>query len=196
MIKHQRRIFILFAILAGAVAAICRPCYADQASDIESLYVRQDTLQETLHAWRGRIGKQTIEVKAHRRLSMRILRDFPIQWEWIEQDCGADFFQWLGGRMDAAIEKKMVSRVLDELGPAGNEPTRKFERLCESGALSTDRRWLDLYIKTCEMRRAIRLKSVLEKCERIVFTKHFNMGGSHYAYTEAQSDAQHESNFI
>jgi hypothetical protein len=147
-------------------------------------------------AWRSRIGKQAIEARAHKGLSLKVTKDFPLQWDWVEQDCGAKFFEWLGGRPDTAIEKKMIGRVLDELGSAGQEPAREFERLCESRVPATDRRWLDLYVSTCEMRRAIRLRPLLEKCKRIVFTKHFNMGGSHYAYTEAQSDAQHETNFM
>ena len=49
------------------------------------------------------------------------------------------------------------------------------------------------YIKSCEQRRSQRLASVPK---RFVFAKHFNLNGSHYAYTEAQSDAQHERNFI
>jgi len=190
-LKMQRRAICLFLL-----TAICRPCHADQARDIERLYARRDTWQETMLAWRGRIANQPIEAKAHKHLSMRVTKDFPAQWDWVEQDCGADFFGWLGGRADTAIEKKMIEKVLGELGSAGNELGREFADLCESGAPSTDRRWLDLYVSTCQMRRSIRLGPLLEKCRRIVFTKHFNMGGSHYAYTEAQSDAQHETNFM
>ena len=115
-------------------------------------------------AWRSRIGKQPIEAKAHKHLSTRVTKDFPVQWDWIEQDCGVDFFKWLGGQTDTAIEKKMIKGVLGELGSAGNEPARQFERLCESRVPSTDRRWLDLYVSACEIRRAIRLKPLLEKC--------------------------------
>ena len=39
------------------------------------------------------------------------------------------------------------------------------------------------YIKTCEKRRAERLARLPQ---RFVFAKHYNMGGSHYAYTEGQ----------
>lgn len=48
------------------------------------------------------------------------------------------------------------------------------------------------YVRTCETRRAQRLAVVPR---RIVFVKHFNLTGSHYAYTEGQSDAQHERTF-
>ena len=30
----------------------------------------------------------------------------------------------------------------------------------------------------------------------MVFTKHYDLGGSHYAYTEGQSDAQNERHFV
>jgi hypothetical protein len=147
-------------------------------------------------AWRSRIDGQLIESKAQRHLSRRVLRDFPIEWDWVEQDCGADFYKWLGGQEDLAIEKRMIKAVLGELGAAGNDLRRRFERLCETNVRSNDRRWLDLYIEACQKRRTIRIGPLLKKYERIVFTKHFNMGGSHYAYTEAQSDAQHERNFV
>lgn len=48
------------------------------------------------------------------------------------------------------------------------------------------------YIASCEKRRVSRLAHVPR---RIVFAKHYNMGGSHYAYTEGQSDAQAERSF-
>ena len=31
---------------------------------------------------------------------------------------------------------------------------------------------------------------------KVVFTKHYDLGGSHYAYTEGQSDAQAERHFV
>ena len=52
------------------------------------------------------------------------------------------------------------------------------------------------YIKACQERRDERLKTLKEAFPKIVFTKHFDLGGSHYAYTEAQSDAQAERNFV
>ncbi|MDR1960135.1 MAG: hypothetical protein LBQ54_14010, partial [Planctomycetaceae bacterium] len=52
------------------------------------------------------------------------------------------------------------------------------------------------YIRMGEQRREQRLKTLKETFPQIVFVKHFDLGGSHYAYTEAQSDAQAERNFI
>ena len=198
MTQKMQRSAIYLSLLAACAtfAVLCRPCRADQTKDLEKLYARHGTWTQTMFAWRSRIGKQPIEAKAHKPLSIKIAKDFPVQWDWVEQDCGVDFFEWLGGRTDTTIEKEMIEAVLRELGGAGDQQMHELKRLCESHATSTDRRWLDLYVDACETRRAIRLRPLLEKCERIVFTKHFNMGGSHYAYTEAQSDAQHERNFV
>jgi hypothetical protein len=46
------------------------------------------------------------------------------------------------------------------------------------------------------MRSNARLKELSKKAPRIVFTKHYDLGGSHYAYTEGLSDAQNERHFI
>lgn len=54
----------------------------------------------------------------------------------------------------------------------------------------------EAYIKKCTERRNNRLKTLKKAYPKIVFTKHFDLGGSHYAYTEAQSDAQAERNFV
>ena len=147
-------------------------------------------------AWRKMIGNRLIEPGTQKHLSRQIEKDFPIESDWIDQDCGEDVYKWLGGQADGGIEKKMIRAVLDELGSAGSKTARDFERLCKSKARPDDPRWLDLYVRACRERRGIRLKPLLETCRKIVFTKHFDMGGSHYAYTEAQSDAQHERNFV
>jgi len=187
---------VCLLVVCTILAALCHRSYANRAQSLENLYAKKSTWQQTMLVWRHKIGEQLIEPKTQKHLAKRIVKDFPIEWDWVEQDCGADFYKWLGGQTDTAIEKKMIKAVLGELRAVGNDLRRRFERLCESEVRSDDRRWLDLYVKACQKRRAIRLKPLLEKCQKIVFTKHFNMGGSHYAYTEAQSDAQHETNFV
>ncbi len=48
------------------------------------------------------------------------------------------------------------------------------------------------YLRACAERRVKRLTAVPRQ---VVFVKHYNLTGSHYAYTEGQSDAQHERTF-
>jgi hypothetical protein len=61
---------------------------------------------------------------------------------------------------------------------------------------SDDSPWEQLYREACLERRAARLHALLKKSPRIVFTQHYDLGGSFYAYTEGQSDAQEERAFV
>lgn len=160
--------------------------------DIFRFYVKKDTWQQTLLESRRALKKDEAKQKEIWKL---IEQDFPIQCDWAYQDYGSDFYGRPGNDGDTEIERKMIAKALAELSPECKDLIAEYENLCKSNIPSTDRKWLDLYVRACERRRAARLKPLLNKCKKIVFTKHFNMGGSHYAYTEAQSDAQHERNF-
>ncbi|MHC4505986.1 MAG: HzsA-related protein, partial [Planctomycetota bacterium] len=119
--------------------------------------------------------------------------DFPVEYDWTLQDAGRDFAGWLDAP-GVELEKRMIAKVLADIGAGGDRFRGELGRL-EAAAKPNDPRWLGLYTEACEARRAKRLAPMLEKWKRIVFTKHHNMGGSHYAYTEAVSDAKHERNF-
>lgn len=93
------------------------------------------------------------------------------------------------------MESRMVARVLGELGQAGGEIAAEMAKLVQSKAPGADARWKNLYVKACKARRARRLAPLLAKFPKIVHTRHYDMGGSHYAYTEGQSDAQAERHF-
>ena len=54
---------------------------------------------------------------------------------------------------------------------------------------------LPAYRAACLARRAQRLSQVAKAMPRLVYARHFVMGGSHYAYTEALSDAQAERSY-
>jgi hypothetical protein len=100
---------------------------------------------------------------------------------------------------EAAVGHVAVARVLDQIDTsAGGEALAglraRFDRLAAAGAAS-GRDWAELYLDACMLRRSIRLLPDRQTLGRIVFAKHFNMGGSHYAYTEGQSDAQQERHF-
>ncbi len=129
-------------------------------------------------------------------LEARVEKAFPVQWDWLLQDQGTELYRQRDPCGRADIERKIIERVLKELGPDGRAFQAERRRLCEIDAPLGDRCWLDLYARACERRREIRLRSLLAKWPKIVFTKHFNLGGSHYAYTEGQSDAQRERHFV
>ncbi len=68
-------------------------------------------------------------------------------------------------------------------------------RAARLDASAASREWASLYLDAAAARRAARLGPHRDQLRRVVFAKHALMGGSHYAYTEGQSDAQHERHF-
>jgi len=115
--------------------------------------------------------------------------------DWMLQDHGVNTKACFGSKDGAEIETKMLTRVLDELGPAGEALRAQMARLIALKAPGADALWRDLYTRACRARRAKRLRPMLAKYPKIIFTKHYDLGGSHYAYTEGQSDAQAERHF-
>lgn len=137
-------------------------------------------------------------------------KQFPMECDWLVQDlaglgipCAVPMpgerrypARWFSDQIDADISKRLVLRVLEEVGQSGRQLRADLERLERSQVLPHERPWLDLYVAACRKRRELRLAPMLAKCKTFVFTKHYNMGGSHYAYTEGQSDAQAERHFV
>ena len=186
--------------MAIAVILVCaaRPACAKAASPKDA-YVKKDTWPETMLASRRALRVRGVIGGQFERLFEKTLqqmaRDFPVQWDWMLQDNNNDPRQWFTANNTTDIETGMIRRALGELGKCSEPLASELDRLTQEEAHCNDKRWLELYVKSCEMRRTARLTPLLAKSGRIVFTKHFNMGGSHYAYTEAQSDAQAERNF-
>ncbi len=135
----------------------------------------------------------------------RLWQDFP-EMDWFMQDNPArepqasqfdvqrEFGWYVDPDRDATGERQMIVRVLAEL--AEGTPLRaRFDRLAAENPSPNDSRWLKLYVEACGQRRQLRLQSLLKQAPAIVFVKHYTLGGSHYAYTEGQSDAQAERHF-
>ncbi|MBP7050613.1 MAG: hypothetical protein KBE65_06335 [Phycisphaerae bacterium] len=128
-------------------------------------------------------------------LSARMEREFPMCWDWCLQDVGSNFECWLSqAAMRTAIERA-TANALDELGEAGQDLRSELDRLANDLSPADPSRWLALYVRACELRREVRLRDLRRQYPHWIFTKHHILGGSHYAYTEGQSDAQHERQF-
>ena len=145
-------------------------------------YAKRDTWRETLVA---SLASGPSEAVA------RVVKDFPadrlpleIVADWIAQD-----------GLDGGFSVEVIGRVLEELGPAAAKLRAELDRLTAAQVPVSDPRWARLYLDACEARRALRLQAHRPQLRRIVFTKHYDLGGSHYAYTEGQSDAQNERHF-
>jgi hypothetical protein len=138
-------------------------------------------------------------------LCRRIWSDHP-EMDWFMQDnpyrtaessrfdVRREFAWYFEPDRDASGEQQMIRRVLAELPESPSLRTR-LEELVRARVSPDDSRWLQLYVEACQQRRQRRLEPLLRESPRIVFTKHYTLGGSHYAYTEGQSDAQAERHF-
>ena len=116
--------------------------------------------------------------------------------DWLHQDLGKDGSKkCFKSKADATVEAAAMKKVVAELGGAGKSLTAAAARLTASKVPGNDPKWKDLYTRACTARRAKRLTALRGYCGKIVFTRHYLMGGSHYAYTEGLSDAQRERHF-
>ncbi len=113
--------------------------------------------------------------------------------DWILQDAPENALPWTdtAGHADEAA---MLEKVLTEIEASGRVPAElrgEFQGLVADAKPGSDPAWKTLYEKSCALRRQIRLTPVREQYPEIIYARHQVLGGSHYAYTEAPSDAQH-----
>lgn len=136
-------------------------------------------------------------------------QDFPLECDWMLQDLAACGYpctdpsrtaqyplRWLGPWADKNVEKTFILHAADELGDQGKRFQAELENLDQPETQPHSAAWLELYARVCRTLREQRLRSLEDRCPDFIFTKHFNMGGSHYAFTEGLSDAQSERHFI
>ena len=126
---------------------------------------------------------QTAPAKAT-NLWEELQKTHPLYCDWMQQDYQPEAWLWLV-RPEIDVVQSMVERVEKELSPSAKSAVAEKDL----------RRLLARYLDACEVRRKARLQALGAKPFQMVFTKHCNMGGSHYAYTEGQSDAQAERHF-
>ena len=117
-------------------------------------------------------------------------RKFPLACDWMRQDFGPSAWEWLE-HPDQASVRRMIEKVRSEPHD-GAAPAWQKARVPSGGDV---RALLRRYFELCQARRQTRLQTLVATAPQMIFTKHYNLGGSHYAYTEGQSDAQSERHF-
>lgn len=90
---------------------------------------------------------------------------------------------------DSIVEQRMAARVLAECGAAKDSLGAEVDRLVQARVPGSDPRWEGLYLRACEARRSQRLKPLLDRWRRFVFSQHQYVDHS-WKYTELLSDAQ------
>ncbi|MEI7900065.1 MAG: hypothetical protein WCK89_07420 [bacterium] len=117
------------------------------------------------------------EAKSPQNLWEALERSDELLADWLRQDIGLKHGAELFNESGAAKFRQAAERMGAKVSAGG------------------DVALLAAYKKACFARRALRLARVKAEMPRLVYARHFVMGGSHYAYTEALSDAQAERNF-
>lgn len=185
--KTSARFALATAVLLGPSAA---PGIARPAADSHP----EAAFEAALLSLRGRLGTSRGELGPEGQVWRDLEARFPAPCDWALQDAGPGFLEEFAGAGAVPLLRRMAERAIEELGKGGSAFRSALEVLASerpedaAGALR-------LYLRACEERRARRLSVLLARAPRIVFTKHETLGGSHYAYTEALSDAQDERHF-
>jgi hypothetical protein len=166
------------------------------ATAAELPYVKGDSWQATMLATREKLLAANVKDRTPvvQQLWEQLEKDFPIPCDWMLQDLGQKRNDWFAPDADRELEKQLFASVTKELADAAGV-SKKLTALAAENPRRSDPRWLSLYVEACQQRRAKRLATVLQRAPRLAFTKHHNLAGSHYAYTEGQSDAQAERHF-
>lgn len=181
-----------FQILASILLISCCVTSVSAANG----YEKRDTWAETIENSRDAFRKLDMSAEEKAKLAEKavtsLMRDFPVRTDWLIQDFGDDIQKWFLSDDNDKRQIAVIEKVLAEIGSGAESLRLELSRVTDENANES---LLSLYERACENRRKIRLAKLLERHQKIVFTKHFIMGGSHYAYTEGQSDAQAERSF-
>ncbi|MCH5377419.1 MAG: hypothetical protein JJ992_25950, partial [Planctomycetes bacterium] len=177
-------------------------------ADAQESYQRRESWAESMVATRRQALQQGRPIDCA-DLCQKFWNDFA-EMDWFLQDnphrpaadddwqFKRDFGWYFAADRDAQAEKQMIRRAIAEL----QDDTlvvafsRRLDVLAQSETSPDDLAWLTLYVQICRARREQRLAPVAAQVPCFVFTRHYTLGGSHYAYTEGQSDAQAERHFV
>jgi hypothetical protein len=154
-----------------------------------------ETLLASRVAWRAAAIPAEQRAAAAEKLWAECEAAFPVACDWARQDFSGKPARWFDGRDGVTIEQAAVDRALAELGDAGAALHAERDSW-KPLPPADDPRWLTLYQRACEARRALRRRTVAQAAPRVVFTRHRTIRPSFFAYTEGQSDAQNERHFL
>ncbi|MFH1266832.1 MAG: hypothetical protein ABIK89_13975, partial [Planctomycetota bacterium] len=125
-----------------------------------SIYVKEDSLQETMRSARrryvewygglkppaGRVSKVWDEIR----------RDFPAEANRLLEYARYDWFEptgWLAHPEDTELEQRLLHRALEETGAGGAYLEKRLKTLLEAKTPPDDRQWLDLCVTAAELAR-------------------------------------------
>lgn len=177
----------------------CPTATAGAREPAQGVYQPKPTWAETMlasrRAWQAATQPETDRAKLRFALGEALKADFPVPWDWALQDSDGRIAEWFDAEAGTDWERRLITRALGELPASEMSLREEFEALCQTQAGAQDPRWWSLYLRAGTQRRATRLARLASHAPRIVFTKRRTTRPSFFAYTEGQSDAQHERHF-
>jgi hypothetical protein len=157
------------------------------AAELPAGFATCDTWTQTLLAARAKLAEgsppKRERAKAAEAAWSSVQEAFPVECDWAAQDSGGEFRSWLTGAGDRKLAGWIAS-ALAELGADGADLRAQLDQLKKQKTPANDRRWLALYVKACEQRRALRLRALMSKAPRIVFVRHSPTNGSELCLLE------------
>ena len=121
---------------------------------------------------------------------------FPVEWDWLRQDFGNEGARRVTEGDFRALGREALGTLIGGLKPGDETIREELERMVRAEVADGDVRWLPLYARAAESRRAQRLGGLAKSSTRIAFVKRRTIRPSFFAYTEGQSDAQAERHFL
>ena len=113
--------------------------------------------------------------------------------DWIMQDGGNPgtiFAAEEGFEQEMTVIKKAAEELAEYDEDLAAEKLAAAKELADANVPANDPRWKETYLDICRQRRVFRLETPIEEAPLFVFTKHYVLGASHYAYTEDVSDEE------
>ena len=192
-LRLQGFIFSLSAVLCLLMNAFFSP------SSDQKIEVWEEALTQT-HA-----SYQLLQGKEHNDSLRQILlntfeSDHPILTDWLKQDQSHNWTEVFEAQSLAEELSKKTAQVLVEIEKRGGNTASLQQKLAAVAPRlaqqpNHEQALTRLYLKACEKRRELRLKSLLNSKTPIVFSQHHNFKMSFIGYTEGLSDARHERFF-
>ena len=203
---------VLLLLLAATPLAFSSPLQAESSCD--EWLAALGTAQEKLAGMNAEQRRN-----ASRTLWRKLAHDYPVYMDWLLQDAFEDgLWEQVNGygepnvkmqqallgqcladlliSMDSEFWRGMLFRVVNPMMKASPKLPDVLVQWMFRSDTQPIPEMAALYLEACAFRRMQRLAPMLEKeWDGIVFAQHFNMGASHYAYTEGLSDAQRERHF-
>lgn len=100
---------------------------------------------------------------------------YRLERDWLYQDAGLDISRAFTSQRDAATERALVQKVLEELpktGPSLSGLRQRLDNLVETTLPGRDPAWRSLYLDACAARRRARLQDVRAKAPSFLYVKH------------------------